>query len=82
MFASSVAPVTILGAPDLLLLTLIEFDKQIRWSCWASGLRLIADADHGFGNSLGLMSTVRTPEIAALSACTGSPAVLLDLDRI
>src|SRR3546814_9827550 len=52
MFAGSVASLTVLGAPDLILPTLSEFAEQAYRINRASGLPLMVDADHGYGNAL------------------------------
>ena len=44
MFAGSIASGTVLGAPDLIVLTLTEFAQQIHRSCRASDLSLMVDA--------------------------------------
>jgi oxaloacetate decarboxylase len=58
MFAGSVASMTVLGAPDLIVLTLTEFAEQARRICRAGNLPLLCDADHGYGNALNVMRTV------------------------
>lgn len=58
MLAGSTASLAVLGAPDLILLTLTEFADLARRVCRASGLPVIADADHGTGNALNAMRTV------------------------
>lgn len=67
MFAGSVASLTVLGAPDLIVLTLSEFAQQIRRICRASELPLMVDADHGYGNALNVMRTVE--ELTASGVC-------------
>ncbi len=52
MFAGSVASLTVLGAPDLIVLTLTEFAEQAYRIGRASALPLLVDADHGYGNAL------------------------------
>ena len=49
MFAGSVASMTVLGAPDLVVLTLSEFAGQAYRISRAADLPLIVDADHGYG---------------------------------
>ena len=51
--AGSMASATVLGAPDLVVLTLSEFAEQIRRICRATTLPLTVDADHGYGNDGG-----------------------------
>lgn len=67
MFAGSVASLAVLGAPDLIVLTLTEFaDQALRISRGAE-LPLLVDADHGYGNALNVMRTVEELEIAGVS---------------
>src|SRR3954466_5501294 len=60
MFAGSIASFTVLGAPDIVVLTLTEFVEQIRRMTRATArLPLLVDADHGYGNALNVMRTVQ-----------------------
>ena len=70
MLAGSVAALAVLGAPDLVLLTLSEFAEQARRICRAADLPLLVDADHGYGNALGVMRTVEELEAAGVAALT------------
>lgn len=70
MFAGSVASLTVLGAPDIILLTLTEFAEQARRICRAGAPPLLVDADHGYGNALNVMRTVQELETAGVSALT------------
>ena len=76
MFAGSIASATVLGAPDLVVLTLTEFADQIRRITRASNLSLLVDADHGYGNALNVMRTVEELESAGVSAMTIEDTVL------
>ncbi len=67
MFAGSVASMTVLGAPDNISLTLSEFAVQARRICRGSGIALMCDADHGYGNSLNVMRTVEELENAGVA---------------
>src|SRR5687768_7579288 len=58
MYAGSVASLTVLGAPDLILLTLTEFAAQAYRINRAGSLPLMVDADHGYGNALNVKRTV------------------------
>ena len=49
MFAGSIASFTVLGAPDLIVLTLTEFAAQAYRINRAGKLPLLVDADHGYG---------------------------------
>ena len=70
MFAGSVASLAVLGAPDLLVLTLTEFAEQARRIGRAGALPLLVDADHGYGNALSVMRTVQELETAGVAALT------------
>ena len=66
MLAGSVASLTVLGAPDVIVLTLSEFADQARRICRAGGLPLMVDADHGYGNALNVKRTVEELEAAGI----------------
>ena len=70
MFAGSVASLAVLGAPDLVVLTLSEFAEQACRIGRAGELPLIVDADHGYGNALNVGRTVEELEIAGVAALT------------
>ena len=76
MFAGSIASFTVLGAPDIVVLTLTEFAQQIHRICRAGDLSLMVDADHGYGNALNVMRTVEELETAGVSALTIEDTVL------
>ena len=76
MFAGSIASGTVLGAPDLVVLTLTEFAQQIHRICRAGDLSLMVDADHGYGNALNVMRTVEELETAGVSGLTIEDTVL------
>ena len=68
IFAGSVASLTVLGAPDLIVLTLSEFAGQALRINRACDLPLLVDADHGYGNALNVMRTVQELETAGVCA--------------
>jgi carboxyvinyl-carboxyphosphonate phosphorylmutase len=70
MFAGSVASMVVLGAPDIVLVTLTEFADQVRRICRATNLPLMCDADHGYGNAANVKRTVEELENAGVSAIT------------
>jgi carboxyvinyl-carboxyphosphonate phosphorylmutase len=76
MFAGSIASGTILGAPDLVVLTLTEFADQIRRIARGSDLPIMVDADHGYGNALNVMRTVEELETSGVAALTIEDTVL------
>jgi carboxyvinyl-carboxyphosphonate phosphorylmutase len=67
MFAGSVASMTVLGAPDLIVLTLSEFAGQAYRINRAGNLPLLVDADHGYGNALNVKRTVEELETAGVA---------------
>jgi carboxyvinyl-carboxyphosphonate phosphorylmutase len=68
MFAGSTASLTVLGAPDLIVLTLSEFAGQAYRINRAGNLSLLVDADHGYGNALNARRTVEELETAGVCA--------------
>ena len=70
MFAGSIASMTVLGAPDLIVLSLSEFADQAYRICRAGNLALMVDADHGYGNALNVKRTVEELETAGVSLLT------------
>jgi oxaloacetate decarboxylase len=66
MFAGSTASLTVLGAPDLIVLTLSEFAAQAYRINRAGNLPLLVDADHGYGNALNAKRTVEELETAGV----------------
>ena len=70
MFSGSIGSATVLGAPDLVVLTLSEFAGQLRRITRGSDLPVMVDADHGYGNALNVMRTVEELETAGVSALT------------
>ena len=76
MLAGSIASFTVLGAPDIIVLTLTEFAQQIHRICRASTLSLMVDADQGYGNALNVKRTVEELESAGVSALTIEDTVL------
>ena len=76
MFAGSTASLTVLGAPDLILITLSEFAGQAYRINRAFDLPMLVDADHGYGNALNVMRTVQELESAGVAALTIEDTVL------
>ncbi|TXL74091.1 isocitrate lyase/PEP mutase family protein [Vineibacter terrae] len=76
MFAGSVASLAVLGAPDLIVLTLSEFADQAYRINRAGKLPLLVDADHGYGNALNVKRTVEELETAGVAALTIEDTVL------
>jgi carboxyvinyl-carboxyphosphonate phosphorylmutase len=70
MFAGSIASFTVLGAPDIIMLTLTEFAQQAYRISRAAKLPLLVDADHGYGNALNVKRTVEELETAGVAGLT------------
>lgn len=64
MLGGSVASLAVLGAPDVMVLTLSELAGLVLRINRAGGLPLMIDADHGFGNALNVRRTVEELETA------------------
>lgn len=76
MFAGSVASMTVLGAPDHIVITMTEFADQCRRICRAGELPLMVDADHCYGNALNVMRTVEELETAGICGMSIEDTVL------
>jgi carboxyvinyl-carboxyphosphonate phosphorylmutase len=76
MFAGSIASVTVLGAPDIIVLTLTEFAAQAYRINRAGKLPLMVDADHGYGNALNVMRTIQELETAGVAGIMIEDTVL------
>src|SRR4051812_38789251 len=76
MFAGSTGSLSVLGAPDIIVLTLTEFAAQAYRINRAGGLPLMVDADHGSGNALNVKRTVEELEPAGVAAMTIEDTVL------
>src|ERR1700726_2059187 len=70
MFGGSVASLAVLGDPDIALITLSELAQQMRRMSRASGLPVLVDADHGYGNALNVRRTVQELEVAGAAGLT------------
>jgi carboxyvinyl-carboxyphosphonate phosphorylmutase len=70
MFAGSIASFSVLGAPDVVTLTLTEFAQQALRINRAGKLPLLVDADHGYGNALSVKRTVEELETAGVAGLT------------
>jgi carboxyvinyl-carboxyphosphonate phosphorylmutase len=70
MMAGSTASLTVLGAPDITLLTATEFCAQAHRVCRAMKLPLLVDADHGYGNALNVGRTIEELTMAGVAAAT------------
>ena len=66
MLAGSIGSFTVLGAPDIIIMTLTEFASQAYRINRAGNLPLMVDADHGYGNALSVVRTVQELETAGV----------------
>jgi len=76
MFGGSIAALVVLGAPDLILLSLSELAEQCRRICRAGEIPVIVDADHGYGNALNVRRTVEELEGAGVAGVTVEDTLL------
>ena len=76
MVGGSSASLAVLGAPDLIVMTLTEFADQCRRMSRASELPFAVDADHGYGNALNVRRAVEELEAAGVSALSIEDTVL------
>ena len=70
LMGGSLASLAVLGAPDLVLVTLTELAEQVRRVCRAGKVSAIIDADHGYGNALNVARTVEELAAAGAAGCT------------
>ncbi len=76
MVGGSSISLAVLGAPDLIVLTLTEFAGQCRRLSRASTLPFAVDADHGYGNALNVRRTVEELEASGVAALSIEDTVL------
>jgi len=76
MFAGSIGSFSVLGAPDLIVLTLTEFAAQAYRINRAGKLPLMVDADHGYGNALNVIRTIQELETAGVAGIMIEDTVL------
>ncbi|MDB5517246.1 MAG: 2,3-dimethylmalate lyase [Tardiphaga sp.] len=70
MFGGSAASLTVLGDPDIALITLSELAEQMRRMSRAGALPVMVDADHGYGNAMNVRRTVEELEAAGAAGLT------------
>src|SRR5262245_45734470 len=70
MLGGSTASLTVLGDPDLMLITLSELAETVHRIARAGSLPVLVDADHGFGNALSVRRTVQELESAGAAGLT------------
>jgi carboxyvinyl-carboxyphosphonate phosphorylmutase len=68
LMGGSLVSHVVLGAPDLILLTLTELAEQVHRCTRASQVPLVVDGDHGYGNAMNVMRTVQELDTAGAAA--------------
>jgi carboxyvinyl-carboxyphosphonate phosphorylmutase len=68
IFAGAIASLAILAAPDRVLMTLSEVAEQARRVTRACRIPFLVDGDHGYGNALNVIRTVRELEAVGVAA--------------
>ena len=64
LMGGSLASYAVLGAPDLILITLTELAEQVHRCTRVSAVPLVVDGDHGYGNALNVMRAVQEIDAA------------------
>jgi len=72
----SIASMAVLGAPDIVVMTLSDLAGLTYRINRAGQLPLLVDADHGFGNALNVRRTIEELETAGAAAITIEDTVL------
>jgi carboxyvinyl-carboxyphosphonate phosphorylmutase len=70
LMGGSLVSLAVLGAPDLILITLTELAEQVRRCTRAGTVPLVVDGNHGYGNALNVMRTVEELDMAGAAAVT------------
>ena len=76
LLAGSTASLTVLGAPDLMLMTASELVQQAQRICRAVSIPLLVDADHGYGNALNVGRTIEELATVGVAAATIEDTIL------
>ena len=76
LLAGSTASLTVLGAPDLMLMTASELVQQAQRVCRATSIPLLVDADHGYGNALNVGRTIEDLATVGVAAATIEDTIL------
>ena len=76
LMGGSLASLAVLGAPDLILISITELAEQVRRCTRACGLPLVVDGDHGYGNALNVMRTIAELDVAGCAAVSIEDTVL------
>ncbi len=70
LMGGSLVSHVVLGAPDIILLTLTELAEQVHRAARVSAVPIVVDCDHGYGNALSVMRTVHELDRAGAGAIT------------
>jgi len=76
LMGGSLASLAVLGAPDIILITLTEFTEQVRRATRAFDLPLVVDGDHGYGNALNAIRTIQELDAAGAAAISVEDTLL------
>ena len=68
LMGGSLVSHVVLGAPDVIVLTLTELAEQVHRCTRVSSVPLLIDGDHGYGNALNVMRTVEELHFAGAAA--------------
>jgi len=68
LMGGSIVSHVVLGAPDVIVLTLSELADQVHRCTRVGGVPLLIDGDHGYGNALNVMRTVEELDTAGAAA--------------
>lgn len=79
ILGGSAASVTVLGAPDLMVLTLSELAEQTRRICRACTLPVLVDGDDGYGTALNVRRTITEIEGAGAAGVTIEDSILPEI---
>ncbi len=76
MLGGSTASLTVLGDPDIVIISLSELAETVRRITRAAKLPLMVDADHGFGNALSVRRTIEELETAGAAGLSIEDSLL------
>jgi len=68
LMGGSIVSHVVLGAPDVIVLTLTELAEQLHRCARVSRVPIVVDGDHGYGNALNVMRTVQELDSAGAGA--------------
>lgn len=68
LMGGSLVSHVVLGAPDVIVLTLTELAEQVHRCTRVSSVPILIDGDHGYGNALNVMRTVEELHSAGAAA--------------